>query len=151
MSDRRRSPSGYDDFIARNPDMVFKGIEPWEPNMDLVRQVNREVNAAHKYLPDQPGKDTWGGGGYDCEDYAVEKLRRLLAAGVPRGAMRFALGTRRGRQHIMLTVNGVLLDNLTDRMYPMIMKDAATHVESDDGWLEVTKPMGLSDLIMGKK
>lgn len=149
MADRKhRSPSGYDDFIRRNPDLAYGGYKPWEsPDMDLVRSVNEAVNAANRYRPDAPGKDTWGGGGYDCEDYAVTKKRKLLEAGVPPGALRFALGERNGRQHIMLVVNGVVLDNLTNRMYPLTNRGAATHIESKKGWRDVTKPMTWDDLL----
>ena len=54
----------------------------------------------------------------DCEDYALEKRRRLIEAGVSAEALSMAVVvTRRGERHAVLVVafetGDVVLDNLT--------------------------------------
>ncbi len=54
----------------------------------------------------------------DCEDYALEKRRRLIEAGVPAQALSMAVAvTKRGERHAVLVVafeaGDVVLDNLT--------------------------------------
>jgi len=54
----------------------------------------------------------------DCEDYALEKRRRLIAAGVPESALSLAVAvTARGESHAVLMITlksgDMVLDNLT--------------------------------------
>ncbi len=54
----------------------------------------------------------------DCEDYALEKRRQLIAAGVPETALSMAVAfTARGESHAVLMVSlesgDWVLDNLT--------------------------------------
>lgn len=90
----------------------------------LNRDVNREVLKANDFdlygllefwsLPRVIDGKMYG----DCEDYALEKRRRLLAAGVPAEAMSMAVAvTARGESHAVLLVRfesgDWVLDNLT--------------------------------------
>lgn len=90
----------------------------------LNRDVNREVQKANDFdlygllefwsLPRVIDGKMYG----DCEDYALEKRRRLLAAGVPAEAMSMAVAvTARGESHAVLLVRfesgDWVLDNLT--------------------------------------
>lgn len=90
----------------------------------LNRDVNREVQKANDFdlygllefwsLPRVIDGKMYG----DCEDYALEKRRRLIAAGVPAEAMSMAVAvTARGESHAVLVVSfesgDWVLDNLT--------------------------------------
>lgn len=90
----------------------------------LNREVNRDVHKANDFdlygllefwsLPRVIDGKMYG----DCEDYALEKRRRLIAAGVPAEAMSMAVAvTARGESHAVLVVSfesgDWVLDNLT--------------------------------------
>jgi predicted transglutaminase-like cysteine proteinase len=96
--------------------------------MRLINAINREVNKdVHKAtdfnlyglleywsLPRVVNGKMYG----DCEDYALEKRRRLIAAGVPESALSMAVAvTARGETHAVLVVSfesgDWVLDNLT--------------------------------------
>ncbi|EJL34048.1 putative periplasmic protein [Caulobacter sp. AP07] len=96
--------------------------------MKMVNTINREVNRdVHKAtdfdlyglleywsLPRVIDGKMYG----DCEDYALEKRRRLIAAGVPAQALSMAVAvTARGESHAVLVVSfesgDWVLDNLT--------------------------------------
>lgn len=96
--------------------------------LKLLNQVNQLVNRTVKKasdlelygqleywsLPRLVNGKLYG----DCEDYALEKRRQLLAAGVPDSALSMVVAvTARGESHAVLAVslrNGdVVLDNLT--------------------------------------
>ncbi|WP_233206766.1 transglutaminase-like cysteine peptidase [Caulobacter sp. FWC2] len=96
--------------------------------MKLLNQVNQLVNRTVKKATDQ---DLYGQAEYwslprlvngklygDCEDYALEKRRQLIAAGVPEAALSMAVAfTARGESHAVLMVSlqsgDWVLDNLT--------------------------------------
>jgi predicted transglutaminase-like cysteine proteinase len=64
----------------------------------------------------------------DCEDYALEKRRRLIEAGWPPGALRLAVATSRETgvhaALIALTEEGdFVLDNLVDEVRPWSQTD----------------------------
>ncbi len=76
-------------------------------------------------MPLSDGDDPYG----DCEDYALEKRRMLLDAGVPPGAMFFAVGTHPvyGR-HLVLIVSTDGGDYVLDNLTPWILTwDAAPY------------------------
>ncbi len=90
----------------------------------INRDVNREVRKANDFdlygmpeywtLPQVVDGKMYG----DCEDYALEKRRRLIEAGVSAEALSMAVVvTRRGERHAVLVVafetGDVVLDNLT--------------------------------------
>jgi predicted transglutaminase-like cysteine proteinase len=93
--------------------------------INLINQkVNKEVQKANDFdlygllefwsLPRVIDGKMYG----DCEDYALEKRRRLIAAGVPTQALSMAVAvTARGESHAVLIVSmesgDVVLDNLT--------------------------------------
>jgi len=103
-------------------------IQLSKSQMKLLNTVNREVNRdVHKEsdfnlyglleywsLPRVIDGKMYG----DCEDYALEKRRRLIAAGVPAEALSMAVVvTGRGESHAVLVAtveNGdIVLDNLS--------------------------------------
>ena len=106
------SPGGHTAWLAERPQLAFQGWAHWRADMTLLRRVNREVNAAMDYRAEPD--DVWGAGS-DCEDFAVRKLEALLAAGVPRGALRLAIARLDGRGHAVLVVGDTwVLDNSRD-------------------------------------
>lgn len=81
---------------------------------EIVHNVNEEVNA----LPFEPMRelnvmDSYSGGDHDCKGYAIEKLHRLYARGIPIERMRLATcfteadgGRAKGNGHMILVVDG---------------------------------------------
>ena len=96
--------------------------------LKLLNQVNQSVNREVKKASDL---DLYGQPEYwalprmvdgklygDCEDYALEKRRQLIAAGVPASALSLAVAvTARGEGHAVLMISlksgDWVLDNLT--------------------------------------
>ncbi|MEM6634416.1 MAG: transglutaminase-like cysteine peptidase [Pseudomonadota bacterium] len=97
--------------------------------MALAQRVNRSVNFRYPQITDQAQfnrEEHWtlptrrGG---DCEDFALEKKRQLLAAGVPADRLLIATAFLRDRtRHAVLVVRtskgDMVLDNLTNRILP---------------------------------
>ena len=135
----RLPPMGYRKLVDRWPE--FKMTDWGEPvvmerNTVLWNDCDRAqkiINESFKYTPDngdewnpEPKYTRWKGwlsGKWyekyhgDCEDYALAKMRKLIAWGVPKGALRLIL-CRYGRiYHLVLgvtTVKGtIILDNRT--------------------------------------
>lgn len=96
--------------------------------LKLLNQINQSVNREVKKANDL---DLYGQPEYwslprlvdgklygDCEDYALEKRRQLIAAGVPASALSLAVAfTARGESHAVLMISlksgDWVLDNLT--------------------------------------
>lgn len=93
--------------------------------MSQLKSINSGVNRAIKYTSDQDDDDAWeinvtqG----DCEDFALTKRHKLLAAGWPSGALRIAVArTPSGVGHAVLVVStdkgDYVLDNRTNEVKP---------------------------------
>lgn len=90
------APKGFDDFCDRYPaDCLPDVITPdarVELNLERMRElntVNSDVNDSLVFSLDWP-HDSWDypDQGYgDCEDFALEKRRRLIALGWPRDSL----------------------------------------------------------------
>lgn len=121
---------------------------------DLMARINSEVNEAVEFLPDAEQsqmEDVWS---YpddcygDCEDFALEKRRRLVLAGVPSASLTLAVTFHQTQlfPHAVLLVESDsgtwVLDDLSDR--PMCW-DAVPYVftarERPDGtWVRFVQP-----------
>jgi predicted transglutaminase-like cysteine proteinase len=100
----------------------FDAVEP------LLQRINRAVNAEIALVPDMPGErgeECWefpARGEGDCEDFALEKRRRLVAEGVPSAALTMAIVHHEVQffPHAILlaeTTRGTwVLDNLHDEL-----------------------------------
>lgn len=83
-----------------------------------LQTVNQQVNAAIRPQANPRGGWKINPSAGDCNDYALTKRSRLIALGVPGGALRLAVtATRRGEKHLVLIVKttsgDVVLDNLS--------------------------------------
>lgn len=124
--------SQYVDFCRRHPEacaLEGAAVLPGTPEVQaLLAEVNAAVNAEIAFMSDP---DCWGveelwsfpdTGVGDCEDYALEKRRRLVAAGLPSAALTMAVVYHREGYflHAVLlaeTEAGTfVLDNLSDAL-----------------------------------
>ena len=87
-----------------------------------VEAINTSVNRGMRFVSDGT-KDEWSVGGNrgDCEDFALTKKSKLLAAGLPSSALVIALGkTTSGVDHAVLVVRtdrgDLVLDNRAARV-----------------------------------
>lgn len=115
-------------FAAAEPAVLSWTSREQRDQLKLLNQVNQTVNREVKKASDL---DLYGMPEYwslprlvdgklygDCEDYALEKRRRLIAAGVPESALSLAVAvTARGESHAVLMISlksgDMVLDNLT--------------------------------------
>jgi len=139
------TPAAVEDFVAAGQARPVKAVvapaaqgavlttlawttRPERDQMKLLNQVNQLVNRTVKKATDL---DLYGQVEYwalprlvngklygDCEDYALEKRRQLIEAGVPETALSMAVAfTNRGESHAVLMVSlesgDWVLDNLT--------------------------------------
>jgi predicted transglutaminase-like cysteine proteinase len=107
----------------------------------LLEHVQREVNGAIAPKSEPSGRDLWRDDAVagDCEDYALAKRARLLAAGLPAGAVRLATAALPlGELHAVLTVETdrgtLVLDNL--------VRDVVSMRALDYAWLRVEGTRG---------
>lgn len=129
---RTTQPIGHYEFCQREPGECSQRTPKQKP-VELSRKlwaaivaVNNSVNGAVTPRTDMEmwGKDeVWS---YptavgDCEDYALEKRRRLMAMGVPAGNLLMTVARQpNGEGHAVLTVHtsrgDFVLDNLDGRV-----------------------------------
>ena len=117
--------AGDCDVNTSEPTTIAFNAKLWR----TLNAVNQKVNATIKPTTDQ---DHWGqpeswdlptDGRGDCEDFVLEKRRRLALAGFPTGALLVTVvRDRHGDGHAVLTLSTTrgdfVLDNLTDRVKP---------------------------------
>ncbi len=91
---------------------------------NLLTQVNTQVNGSMVYAEDaaQYGvSDKWVPGcpaKGDCEDFALCKAGKLLAAGVSATALKLVVVEHRSGYHAVLQADGWVLDNLASAPVP---------------------------------
>jgi predicted transglutaminase-like cysteine proteinase len=126
-------PFGHHEFCKSNPGecraLVASSLEQLTPaRMKKLRAINAAVNRSIKPVSDSvqhKSKDVWSVGGKagDCEDFALAKRRKLIAAGFKPGNLRLAMGwLPHGEAHLVLVVRAeqddYVLDNLHDDVRP---------------------------------
>lgn len=94
-------PAAYDGFCQSHPgecDMTGRSLVELNARMlQALIRTNREVNAGIRFADDlewQGYEEEWSypvTGSGDCEDFALEKRRRLVAWGLPRASMSMAV------------------------------------------------------------
>ena len=117
-------PAAFVQFCADYPDQCVTVGGPGAVEMDARRwrelaRVNAVVNAEIAPQADPNGADAWtlGVRTGDCDDYAVEKRRRLIASGWPSASVLLAVArTQNGEGHLVVVVRTTggefVLDNL---------------------------------------
>ncbi len=110
------APTAYVEFCESNPghcEMSGAQLLIWSHWLaDVLSHVNQQVNAEIRYEPDLEWtgeEDRWSypvKGAGDCEDFALEKRRRLVESGLPRAAMTVAIAHHRvhGFSHAVLLI-----------------------------------------------
>ena len=135
---RTTQPVGHYEFCKQLP-QECQQKSPKRPPVELSRslwaalvKVNDTVNAIVEPRTDM---EMWGreevwsypGGEGDCEDYALEKRRRLIALGVPAGNLLMTVVRQRnGDGHAVLTVRTGMGDFVLDNL-----ENARPVVEAD--------------------
>lgn len=123
-------PTQYKEFCEANPgqcEMTGAHVLAYsEPLMSMVVEINQRVNSDYSFVQDWEAhgvEELWSypsGGVADCEDYALEKRKRLVDRGLPRAALTMAIVSHKKllSAHTVLLVETTegtfLLDNLTN-------------------------------------
>lgn len=125
------APIGYTIFCMNNRAECAPSssvVVEYSPAMAAkLNQVNSSVNSSIKPKADKT--ETWSVNvsAGDCEDYALTKRKRLIAAGVPAGALRMAtLRTADGVAHAVLVVKTTAGDMVLDNLRRSVVAKSAT-------------------------
>ncbi len=126
-------PIGHFDFCASNPgecSAIGGAAAPVELTRKLwsrIIDVNNRINVMVAPATDM---EMWGreelwsypDGQGDCEDYALEKRRALIAAGIPESSLFMTVVRQRnGDGHAVLTVRTDLGDYILDNLEPRVL------------------------------
>lgn len=132
------APLAYHIFCLTSPKQCRSGgksvVRYNASTISKLQYVNGKVNRSIRFASDRG--DNWGakGGKGDCEDYALEKRRQLIAMGLPASALRIAaVKTRRGEGHAVLVVKTTKGDLILDN----INKKIVTKTQAPYRWLAV--------------
>jgi predicted transglutaminase-like cysteine proteinase len=131
---RTTQPVGHYEFCQKLPQECNERT-PKQAPVELTRKlwatvvnINNSVNTRIKPLTDieQWGKEeVWSypdTGFGDCEDYALEKRRELMSAGVPAGDLLMTVARRsNGDGHAVLTMRTSLGDFILDNLEPKVL------------------------------
>jgi predicted transglutaminase-like cysteine proteinase len=137
---RTAQPVGHYEFCQRMPaecrsqqqaSPIALSRDAWT----LISAINEEVNNSIIAITDQ---ELWGIQEYwsypdrigDCEDYVLEKRRRMMQAGIAAANLLIRVVRQtNGDGHAVLTIRtdrgDLVLDNLTDRILPWSATDYA--------------------------
>jgi predicted transglutaminase-like cysteine proteinase len=156
-------PIGHYDFCKRLPDQcqIRSHAAPLHFTQVLwhsLLRIDDEINHRIKPMTDlaQYGKEeywTYPDSGYgDCEDYALEKQRTLMRAGISAGDLLITVVRKSdGEGHAVLAVRtdagDLILDNMTDRIldwadtgYSYLKRQS----ETDSGrWVSIEAPRNI--------
>ncbi|HEY6631108.1 MAG TPA: transglutaminase-like cysteine peptidase [Rhizobiaceae bacterium] len=130
---RTTQPIGHYEFCQREP-AECRQMTPRQAPVELTRQlwaaiidVNNAVNAS---VTPRTDAEMWGKEEVwsyptnigDCEDYALEKRRRLMDLGVPAGDLLLTVARQpNGDGHAVLTVRTNRGDFILDNLEPRVM------------------------------
>lgn len=156
-SGRTSQPIGHYEMCRRAPDECrqrssMPGPVIMTPKLwSVVSRINSEVNGDYRPMTDW---EMWGEeevwsypvAGADCEDFVLEKRRRLMKLGIPRGDLLITvLRQANGDGHAVLTLKTSVGDYVLDNLEPRIKIWSATSYtylkrqsERDSGvWLSI--------------
>ncbi|WP_310180936.1 transglutaminase-like cysteine peptidase [Mesorhizobium sp. BE184] len=130
---RTTQPVGHYEFCQKQPQecrQITARRQPIELTRTLWATIINVNNAVNARVQPRTDMEMWGkeevwsypdGGVGDCEDYALEKRRELMQAGIPAGDLLMTVARQpNGDGHAVLTVRTSLgefiLDNLESRV-----------------------------------
>ena len=135
VGENTRAPIGWKQFCQDHPDEC--NVSPAQAvDVQLTKSAYKEMERVNRYVNDhvKPMTDldhfgvvekwSYPDDGYgDCEDYVLEKRRRLIQAGWPRAALLITVvRDKKGDGHAVLTVRTdkgeYVLDNQEDEILP---------------------------------
>ena len=105
----------------------IKAVELTRSLWDKIIRINNEVNVG---VAPRTDYEMWGREEYwsypgavgDCEDYVLEKRRRLMMVGVPAGNLLITVVRQpNGDGHAVLTVSTSLGDFILDNLEPRVL------------------------------
>lgn len=142
-------PTGFVDFCKRYPADCVKSSDGAGPvvldsrRWEQLRRVNAEVNGAIRYVGDDRAADGPGerweypSAAGDCEDFALEKRRRLVGAGWPERDLLIAIAQVPGS-----VAHAVLVAVTSAGDFVLDVRDARVHRWEDVGyrWLKRQSP-----------
>lgn len=130
---RTTQPIGHYEFCQREPEECRQKTARQQP-VELTRQlwaaiieINNRVNSA---VTPRTDMEMWGKEEVwsyptnigDCEDYAIEKRRQLMAVGVPAGNLLITVARQpNGDGHAVLTVRTSRGEFILDNLEPRVM------------------------------
>ncbi|MGF7007116.1 transglutaminase-like cysteine peptidase [Aminobacter sp. BE322] len=130
---RTTQPVGHYELCKRLPDECNQKTDVRAP-VELTRtlwqamvDINNEVNTA---VAPRTDMEMWGkeevwsypASAGDCEDYALEKRRKLMELGVPAGDLLLTVARQpNGEGHAVLTVRTSMGEYILDNLDPRIM------------------------------
>ena len=131
---RTTQPVGHYEFCLHQPDECHQ-VTAKQPPIQLTRKlwaamvdVNNTVNTM---VTPRTDMEIWGkeevwsypdNGFGDCEDYALEKRRELMSAGVPAGNLLMTVARQpNGDGHAVLTVRTSLGEFILDNLEPRVL------------------------------
>ena len=167
-------PAAWLALIARKPRLAMRSYKPSQAPSDgrtsgILYRVQEAVNGSIRYQAES--RDVWGVLGWrkiwgltgrrwirvgDCDDYAVEKLRRLLEEQGFGGSLRLVMCRYGGVAHLVLACitskTTWILDNRRHGIWPWDNGRFADYdwiaasVPGRLRWARIIKPMTLEDL-----
>lgn len=133
LGEQAKAPRGYVDFCERNRDdcrdrASSRSVSRLTENRWIeLNSINTSTNVRIRPVTDRAQHnqiEVWQypKGAGDCEDYALEKRKRLIDAGWPEKSLRMATArNRKGNLHAVLIVvteqGDYVLDNITNRIH----------------------------------
>ena len=136
---RTTQPVGHYEFCQSEPEEC-RQMTAKQPPVTLTRELWAEMvdvnNKVNTTVTPKTDMEIWGkeevwsypvGGVGDCEDYVLEKRRRLMQFGVPAGNLLITVVRQRsGDGHAVLTVRTSNGDYILDNLEPRILTWADT-------------------------
>lgn len=117
-------PVAHKIFCMRWPAECTAAEPAKTDRLDVLSSVNASINRK-PWRQDRIRRKTaevWGMG-QDCEEFAIQKRRALIAKGVPAGALKIAVGKAGREWHAVLiaetTAGRLVLDNMTTEILPL--------------------------------
>ncbi|MEO3999143.1 transglutaminase-like cysteine peptidase [Mesorhizobium sp. CAU 1732] len=126
-------PVGHYDFCRRTPQECTSTRQAAPVNLtrELWTKIVEVNNLVNTMITPRTDMEIWGVEEYwsypvdgvgDCEDYALEKRRRLIQAGVPVSNLLITVVRQpNGDGHAILTVNTSMGDFVLDNLEPRVM------------------------------